>query len=180
MDLIKLAKLPSPVQDSLEWRAYLEFIEAYFRNRNIDKPIIVEIGVHGGHQKQFYTELLGSEHIGIDIAAKYSRPDILGDSRTPETVERLKEKLNGRPINLLFIDGDHSYAGVKGDYGFYAPLVENIIALHDIDYYPKSVNRFWNELIEAEKMRPDNRLFLSFSTWHTASYRIGIGLIILK
>ena len=180
MDPIKLAKLPSPVQDSFEWRAYLEFIEAYFRNRNIDKPIIVEIGVHGGNQKRFYTELLGYEHIGIDIAAKYSKPDILGDSHAPETVERLKEKLNSRPINLLFIDGDHSYAGVKGDYGFYAPLVENIIALHDIDYYRKSVSKFWGELIEAEKAKPDNKLFISLSAWHTSTYRIGIGLILLK
>jgi len=180
MDLKRFSGFPSPVQDFIEWQAYLEFIEAYFRNRNIEKPIVVEIGVHGGNQKRFYAELLGYEHIGIDIAAKYSKPDILGDSRAPETVERLKGRLNGRPVNLLFIDGDHSYAGVKGDYELYAPLVENIIALHDIDYYPKSVNRFWNELVEAEKARPDNRLFVSFSAWHTSIYRIGIGLILLK
>jgi len=179
MDLKKFSSFPIPVQNPLEWRNYLEFIEAYFRNRAIERPVVVEIGVHGGNQKRFYEELLGYEHIGIDIEAKYGVPDIFGDSRSPETVERLKEKLSGRPINLLFIDGDHSYEGVKGDYELYLPYIKNIVALHDIDFYPKTVHRFWNELIEAEKGK-FSKIFISFSTWHTVDYRIGIGLVILE
>lgn len=185
MDLNKFSKLPIPVQDTHEWRAYLEFIETYFRNRNIERPVVVEIGVHGGNQKRFYEGLLGYEHIGIDIAEKYSKPDILGHSQAAETIETLKKRLDGRPINLLFIDGDHSYAGVSGDYKAYVPYVKNIIALHDIFYYPNSVAKFWNELIEAEKgkYKQDypaylHKTFLTFGTWHTATYRIGIGLII--
>jgi hypothetical protein len=57
----------------------------------------------------------------------------------------------GRNIDLLFIDGDHSYKGVKQDYDSYACLVRagGIIAFHDIaDHTIKScqVSQFWEEL----------------------------------
>lgn len=52
-------------QSTEEWRIYLEFIEAYFRNRRIKKPMIVEIGTGWGRQKRFYEELLGYSHILI-------------------------------------------------------------------------------------------------------------------
>jgi len=38
------------------------------------------------------------------------------------------------PIDFLFIDGDHSYAGVKSDFEMFAPLVRagGVVAFHDI------------------------------------------------
>lgn len=56
------------------------------------------------------------------------------DSHSPETVEQLKRSLGGHQLDFLFIDGDHSYAGVKTDFELYAPLVRKggLIALHDI------------------------------------------------
>jgi predicted O-methyltransferase YrrM len=38
------------------------------------------------------------------------------------------------PVDLIFIDGDHSYEGVKQDFEIYAPLVrsDGLIAFHDI------------------------------------------------
>jgi len=139
-----MAKPPS--QGALEWRLFLEFIEAYFKNRGIKNPIVVEIGTRRNRQKVFYEELLGAVHIGIDISRKHSMPDILGDSRDKETLETLKTMLNGMPVNLLFIDGDHDYEGVKKDYEIYAPLVENIVALHDISSLKHGVWKFWKEL----------------------------------
>jgi predicted O-methyltransferase YrrM len=74
------------------------------------------------------------------------------DSRAPRTAGRLVDILDGKPIDLLFIDGDHSYAGVKADFGAYAPLVRpgGIVALHDIvadpDQPEVEVARFWGEI----------------------------------
>jgi len=58
---------------------------------------------------------------------------------------------------LLFIDGDHSYDGVKSDFEMYSPLVREagIVAFHDIanartDY---GVGRFWNEARNSFKYR---------------------------
>jgi len=137
-----------------EWRCFLEFADAYFSIRNISNPIIVEIGIGGGFQKSFYRELLSGEHIGIDINCQEGHPDIIGDSHDPGTVGELKTQLAGRSIDLLFIDGDHSYDSVKRDYELYGPLTKHLIAIHDIQTpsVPNDVKRFWNELIVPENI----------------------------
>jgi predicted O-methyltransferase YrrM len=64
----------------------------------------------------------------------------------------LAEILDGRGIDLLFIDGDHRYKGVKKDFQLYSPLVKQngLIVFHDIIYHPNvpecKVNKFWNEI----------------------------------
>lgn len=71
------------------------------------------------------------------------------DSHDKATLEKVKGILNGRKIDFLFIDGDHTYEGVKKDFEIYAPLVtqNGIIALHDIVPQPScEVNRFWDEI----------------------------------
>jgi cephalosporin hydroxylase len=59
---------------------------------------------------------------------------ISGDSHDPATRERVVAALAGRPVDLLFIDGDHTFAGVKADYEMFSPLVRagGLIAFHDI------------------------------------------------
>ena len=74
------------------------------------------------------------------------------NSHLPETFEEVKKLLGGKPIDLLFIDGDHTYAGVKQDFELYTPLVaeSGLIALHDIAPRPDlpriEVWKFWEEL----------------------------------
>jgi cephalosporin hydroxylase len=56
------------------------------------------------------------------------------DSHDPATLASVKALLDGRPVDFLFIDGDHSLAGVAADHAMYAPLVRSggLIAFHDI------------------------------------------------
>ena len=71
------------------------------------------------------------------------------DARTKRAVERI---LDHEPVDLLFIDGDHTYEGVAADFEAYAPLVRDggLVALHDIAPGPEEkvggVPRFWREL----------------------------------
>ena len=159
-----------------EWRSYLEFIEAYFRNREIKKPMIVEVGTGWGRQKWFYEELLGYSHIGIDKDRRLGNPDILGHSRNPSTLDKLKEKLAGREVNLLYIDARHTYSAVKGDYEIYSPLAKNIIVIHDIviKELQDTVGKFWNELI-AENIEAQDRIFITLTGYCNPFKSGGIG-----
>jgi cephalosporin hydroxylase len=75
-----------------------------------------------------------------------------GDSHNREILGKVRAILRGRDLDYVFIDGDHTYEGVKQDFELYAPLVRKggVIALHDIaEHAPTSgceVSRLWNEV----------------------------------
>ncbi|NIQ14123.1 MAG: class I SAM-dependent methyltransferase, partial [Candidatus Dadabacteria bacterium] len=77
---------------------------------------------------------------------------IRANSQNINTLKRVKKYLNGEKIDLLFIDADHSYNGVKNDFEIYRNLVKDggIIAFHDIvkhkDRINSEVDIFWNEI----------------------------------
>lgn len=74
---------------------------------------------------------------------------IRADSHSPATLKKLSEMLNGRLLDFLFIDGDHSYEGVKRDFGAYSPLVTDggLIAHHDVnEHLEYGVRKFWDEV----------------------------------
>jgi predicted O-methyltransferase YrrM len=74
------------------------------------------------------------------------------DSHSASTVGRVASALRGTPLDLLLIDGDHTYDGVKQDFEMYSPFVKpcGIVAFHDIAKHPPEmevqVDRFWNEI----------------------------------
>jgi|CXWL01.1.fsa_nt_gi predicted O-methyltransferase YrrM len=109
---------------------------------------VVEVGTHKGGNSFLFCHALSTPKvlIGVDLcvqnAAKlkfFRRPGqsytpLHGDSQTPEMRDRVARKLAGRPVDFLFIDGDHSYAGARRDFELYSPLVRvgGLIAFHDI------------------------------------------------
>jgi predicted O-methyltransferase YrrM len=73
----------------------------------------------------------------------------------------LARLLDGRPIDLLMIDGDHSYAGTKSDFEMYGQFVaqDGLIAFHDILMLPEMWGRgfdvgiVWRELAAVHETR---------------------------
>jgi cephalosporin hydroxylase len=103
---------------------------------------------------------------------------VRGDSRDVRVRDRVAGLLP-RPADVLLIDADHTYAGVKADYELYSPLVavDGIVAFHDI--LPHSgvpdceVDGFWRELAGGKhEIVAPRELDREGGTWG------GIGLLI--
>ena len=101
------------------------------------------------------------------------------DSHSTETLKRVREILGAKRVDFLFIDGDHTYTGVKQDFELYLPLVApgGLVALHDVHPRPKKpkieVHRFWKEL---KQVYPQHEEWIDLGGVNRA---IGIGLITL-
>jgi len=101
-------------------------------------------GKFGGGYKSYKTDFFKS------FASTNQTIHLLrADSHSFETYDRVKKILNGRKIDFLFIDGDHTYDGVQRDFDQYSKLVDEngLIGFHDIVSTTDEceVKRFWNE-----------------------------------
>lgn len=106
-------------------------------------------GIHGGgyaQQKQrLYRELVsGREGVEVEL--------VQADSQVMATREIVEQRLKGRPVDILFIDGDHRYSGVSRDFDLWRGLVRKggYVIFHDILPNPRpvqsEVDRFWTEV----------------------------------
>jgi cephalosporin hydroxylase len=79
-----------------------------------------------------------------------------GDSHDPGFRQRVERQLAGRQVDFLFIDGDHSEAGVEADYRDYKHLVRpgGLIAFHDIvarqPVASTRVHPFWERVKQGQ------------------------------
>lgn len=79
--------------------------------------------------------------------------DLQADSHQPELVEQVRGLLDGDLFDVAFIDGDHTYRGVKRDFELWSPLVKpgGIVAFHDTiqngDRHEPGVVKFTGELL---------------------------------
>lgn len=150
---------------------FCKFID-FLKHENI--KTIVEIGTADSGTHLLFSELLSSKKtmISVDLELRNRkflslfnshqdlRIGIQGSSHSEKTSKQLVSALESKQIDLLFIDGDHSYEGVKKDFEIYKSFVSNngIIAFHDIipDSFSKTgiktssyvgeVPKFWNEI----------------------------------
>ena len=129
---------------------------------------IVEIGTARGGTSLIWAQLASERLITCDISgsARFSellrafpKPGstcsvqvLIGDSHAASFVEGLRKELAGKPVDFLFIDGDHTEKGVEQDFENYRGLVRpgGLIAFHDIAPNQKlatnQVQHFWKRI----------------------------------
>jgi cephalosporin hydroxylase len=165
----------TPNQSASEFLALLE------RVRAARPSCILEIGTANGGTLFAFTRVATAEAhlISLDLpggaggggypewkiplyerfALPGQRLDLVrDDSHDPAVRRQIVEILGGRAIDFLFIDGDHSYEGVRQDFETFAPLVRpgGLIAFHDT-VFCEGVQRFWGELAGTGRTRDEFR-----------------------
>ncbi len=88
-------------------------------------------------------------HLRLDILKDVKREEIIGNSRE----QSVMEKLSGS-FDLIIIDGDHLYEGVKADVTNYLPWLsdDGFLMLHDSALTQWGVPRVVNELKTDDNM----------------------------
>lgn len=141
--------------------------------QSINPKTILEIGTCNGGTFFIWANLASELAITCDLNKSKIRDELYqsfpptdskckitplaGDSHKQEFLATVKNKLNGKQVDFLFIDGDHTEEGVRSDYNMYSPLVRSggIIAFHDIlEKQPIPGNQvfyFWEEIKKSTK-----------------------------
>ena len=188
---------------SIEPRQNPEEIEAlYHAVCALNPQYVLEIGTAKGGTLYLWTQaaknnativsvdLPGGEFGGaypqcrIPFYQAFARPEqnlrlLLADSHKPETLKGVKDIFHDTPIDFAFIDGDHTYEGVKADFEQYGKLVRSggMVAFHDIlprpDLPDIQVDKFWLEL-------RDHYEFTELIGSEHSGRKIGIGFIRMK
>lgn len=112
---------------------------------SIDLPGAPNCGGQTEIERSYYSSFIAPGQRIIFIPA---------NSHNHSTREALRDVLNGRKADVLFIDGDHSYGGVKIDMDMYAEFAApgGLLTLHDICLRPEhwgagnDVGLFWDEI----------------------------------
>ena len=110
---------------------------------SVDLPNVKFGGGYKNWRKNFFKQM---------VLPKQDLHLLLGDSHSSATYNEVQKLLPGNEVDFLFIDGDHTYEGVKKDFEMYAPLVRKggMIAFHDIvkgnPDLVGEVSKFWNEI----------------------------------
>lgn len=143
---------------------------------------MLEIGNGTGETLSFLAKVCAPEAtiLGMDIARPQNvtvgpaqRLHLLqADSHAKAAVESVRDLLQGRQLDFLFIDGDHS--GVEADFDAFRGLVrpDGIIALHDIVPGMRAdvgvVPEFW------QKIRQEFSGLEMVANWKQGGYGIGV------
>lgn len=156
-----------------------EILRLVERVESLRPEAVCEVGAAKGGTAFLFAHAAapGATIISVDLAFGAARREAIGgfarrgqrvvcvegDSHSAGTLEAVRASLLGRPLDLLYLDGDHSYEGVAADFRLYGPLVRRggLVVFHDIvpDYRTRfgvetssetgGVPRFWGEIKSA-------------------------------
>lgn len=145
----------------------LEFGQLLRIYKELSPSKVLEIGTHEGGSFYYWLKYappkstvvsIDIQRIGAERYESWAGEEVeiayySGDSTSVGAIDFAKRLA---PFDFIFIDGDHSYDGVKSDWLNYSPLGNNVVAFHDIaktepyigddgKIFPIEVYKLWQE-----------------------------------
>ncbi len=102
-------------------------------------------------------DLKGKDNGWDDFRANLTKAGVVDYVDFHRTVSEEVAKTWDRPLRLLWIDGDHTYAGTKADFDNFSPHLSDrgIIALHDVLHqYDGSIRVFCEDILLSDHFGP--------------------------
>ncbi len=176
------------IQSVFEFRSLLNYLESFVK----EPKAIIEVGVATGGTFRLWRELLSKEGllIGVDINyradvvpnAHYIEPlmkefeqdkrihFVIGDSTKQDTIQNVKNILNGIQADILFIDANHTTEYVTQDFNNYKQFVRSggYICFHDI--VNPCVKLLWDKIVAGME-------FEGYCEFWRKNRPMGIGLM---
>lgn len=149
--------------------------------------VALEIGSYVGGNLCMLSRLLSNDGLLISIEPELCGPVdervattiypveytlVRWKSQDPEAIREVEDILRDRYIDILFIDGEHNYTAVHGDWSNYSPMVgcPGVVIFHDLIGGEAGPTRLFPELV--------NRGYEGY-TMCTDSVRYGTGVILI-
>lgn len=144
------------------------------------KKTLVEIGVFEGVNTRQFRSVMNAEGTIIAVdpyprsffnllgfawirriahteVGKVNRGKVIWVENLGKLAPKEERVMSHLPVDFLFIDGDHSYEGIKGDWEAWSDLIESggIVALHDS--FNGNQPRIGSEIFTQEVILKDQR-----------------------
>lgn len=149
-----------PIQTYLEIGVHNGTSMSYVVNQQVRPLLCIGVDLFSDTTQRYAHDKLSMERAYENIkAANISKSEvklIKGDSRAAATVQSVQATLADRPLDLLFIDGDHEFAGVESDFLLYNRLVRpgGFIVFDDANaQYPGILKCIEKHIREAKEWR---------------------------
>jgi len=155
---------------------------------------VIEIGTFKGGSLRLWQTIAAPDAILVGVDANdftsgiFSHDKnvslIFGRSDSPGVITKVKNII-GIDVDLLFIDGEHTYEVVKSDYENYGHLVRpgGLIMFHDTQSTARSprsaphgckVKQFWRELIDKNVVKE----YFEFCFNANQAQQMGTGIVV--
>lgn len=117
-------------------------------NPHLEKIIVIDMPIPPSDER--YNEMIVAKEQWIQWISEYTKfQNYEGNSHETTLIAAVKDNNIYNDVDMLHIDGDHTYEGVKSDFENFKSLVKpgGIIVFHDVVGIP-DVAKFWNEVKE--------------------------------